>query len=650
MNSFTAHLATLDWLIIGAFFAVVLTIGSVVAKRAGKNSESFFLGGRNMPWWILGISMVATTFSADTPNLVANLTREHGVMGNWVWWAQLLTGMTTVFIYAKLWRRSKVMTDVEFYEVRYSGKSAAFLRGFRALYLGAFFNILIMATVILAAIKIGGVMFGFSPLQTILVTAAIVTIYSMLGGLTGVLITDLIMFTVAMSGSVFAAIYCLKVPEVGGLSGLLTHEYVTDSLNFLPNFASGNMSILIPIFILPLSVLWWATYYPGAEPGGGGYIAQKMFAAKDEKGSVKATLFFVVMHYALRPWPWIIVALCSLIVYPDILSLQNAFPHMSKNVVGHDMAYSAMLVKSLPVGILGLVTTSLLAAFMSTVASLLNWGSSYIVIDFYKRFINPDANGKKEVFVGRVSTVLLMAAACCLALLLSNAMDAFYLLLQIGAGTGLIFILRWFWWRVNAFTEITGMVVSFVASIGFFVYNKILLLSSEGQALVGQGLSSTEAIRQCGGFGDWQITVFIIFITTAAWLLVTFISPATDDVVLRNFYEKIHPSKFGWNTVVKKAKAEGVYLKETTKEDNNLPMGILCTVIGCITVYSALFSTGYFLYGQYPLAILLVVIAVGGAIFIAKSWRQIISAPEKDDHIEPRKKPKSIRKTVGSIN
>ncbi|MDH5475069.1 MAG: Na+:solute symporter, partial [Cyclobacteriaceae bacterium] len=457
-------LSTLDWSIIFIFFIVFLVIGILVSKKAGKSSQEFFLSGRNMPWWLLGVSMVATTFSADTPNLVTDIVRQNGVSGNWVWWAFLITGMLTVFIYAKLWRRSGVLTDLEFYEKRYSGKEAAFLRGFRSIYLGVFFNIMIMATVCLAAIKIGGILFGLAPWETVIYASIVTVAYSSMGGLRGVILTDFIQFIIAMIGSVWAAIYVINMPEVGGLHALVTNESVVGKLDFLPDF--NNWETLVPLFIIPIAVQWWSVWYPGAEPGGGGYIAQRMLSAKDEKNAIGATLFFNIAHYALRPWPWIIIALASLVVYPDLDSIAKQFPNIDTNIIGHDIAYPAMLL-SLPKGLIGIVIASLIAAFMSTISTHLNWGSSYIVHDFYQRFVNPEATEKKLVNVGRISTILLMAFAALFSLALSNALGAFQILLQIGAGTGLVFILRWFWWRINAYSEITGMIVSFLMALYF---------------------------------------------------------------------------------------------------------------------------------------------------------------------------------------
>ncbi|MCF7790745.1 MAG: Na+:solute symporter [Victivallales bacterium] len=617
-------LCSTDYSIIIAFFIISLIIGLLVTKRAGKNASSFFLGGRNMPWWLLGVSMVATTFSTDTPNLVSNIVRENGVAGNWAWWAFLLTGMTTVFIYAKLWRRTGALTDVEFYEIRYSGKSAAFLRGFRALYLGVFFNIVIMATVTLAAIKIGSVMFGFTPLQTVLIAAVVTTVYSMLGGLTGVLITDFLQFFVAMFGAVAAACYSLNLPQVNGLSGLLSNPDIIKKLDLIPNFSTTDPHTLLLIFIIPIAVQWWATWYPGSEPGGGGYIVQRMLSAKDEKGAVKSTLFFIVAHYALRPWPWIIVALASIAVFPDLSALHNAFPHVSKNVVGNDLAYPAMLVKCLPSGLLGLVVASLIAAYMSTMSTSLNWGSSYIVNDFYKRFINPDATGKQEVLIGRISTVVLMLLSCLLAIFLSTAKEGFDLMLQIGAGTGLIFILRWFWWRINAFTELSAMIFSFALALIFFVYDKLLLNSFQGQALIAKGYSAYEVIIKCGGLEQWQKLLFGVICTTVFWIIITYITPPTDKNTLESFYRLIHPCKYGWRPIVRKAEEEGRELRETTKEDSNLPLGILCSFIGCVTVYSALFATGNWIYGYYLYATLLTLVSVAGLIILSALWSKVV--------------------------
>ena len=588
------NLSMLDWGIIFAFFAVTLFIGLYASRGAGKSYSEFFLSGRDMSWWLLGVSMVATTFSADTPNLVTDLVRTHGVAGNWSWWAFLLTGMLTVFVYARLWRRSGVLTDLEFYELRYSGKPAAFLRGFRAIYLGVFFNVMIMATVSLAAIKIGAVMLDLEPVETLLITSIITVIYTSIGGLKGVVLTDFFQFVLAMIGMVVAAVYIINLPEVGGLSKMLAHPNVTGKLNFLPDFSDSKQ--LIPLFLMPLAVQWWSVWYPGAEPGGGGYIAQRMLSAKDEKNAVTATLFFNIAHYALRPWPWILIALASLIVFPDIASLQAAFPHLDPKVVKNDLAFSAML-NLLPAGLIGLLIAALLSAFMSTISTHLNWGSSYVVNDFYKRFLRPDAPQNELVNVGRISTVVLMIMAALLALALENALQAFNILLQIGAGTGLIFILRWFWWRVNAYSEITAMVVSFMLALYFEL---------------GMENPLPEHIKLLAGVG----------ITTLAWVAVTFLTaPSSQETMLR-FFKLIQPSPTGWKPVIEKGIASGE-LDSNEIIPGKLPNQILGMFLGCILVYSALFSIGFIIYGNMMPALLSGFVALISGYLMLKNWDKI---------------------------
>ncbi len=591
-------LQTVDWAFVLGFFIFSLIIGLAVSKRAGSSASEFFLSGRNMPWWLLGVSMVATTFSTDTPNLVSDIVRQNGVSGNWVWWAFLLTAMLTVFVYAKLWRRSQVVTDLEFYELRYSGRAAAFLRGFRALYLGIFFNVLIMATVSLAIIKIGGVMFRFTPLQTLLIALIVTAVYSALGGLRGVLITDFFQFGIAMVGSVGAAIVAVRLPQVGGLKALLTHANVVDKLSLLPDF--NSLDALVPLFILPLAVQWWSVWYPGAEPGGGGYIAQRMLSAKSEKHAVGATFLFTAAHYALRPWPWIVVALCSLVVFPNLEALQAAFPHVDPSVIKHDMAYPAMLTY-LPAGLLGMVVASLIAAFMSTISTHLNWGSSYVVNDFYKRFINREASDKQQVRVGRISTVVLMIFTGFLALVLSNALQAFNILLQIGAGTGLLFILRWFWWRINPYSELTAMGVSFVVA----VYWQIV------HAWTGLPEVSTHV----------QL-VSAVAVTTVCWILVTFLTRPSDAQTLRSFYRLVKPGGPGWRRVIEEAAQDNDPV-ETPGKGWDVPTGIVCMVVGCLGVYSALFATGYWIYGQRLVAALLSAVAAISTVILVKTWKKL---------------------------
>ncbi len=574
-----------------AFFVVSLIIGLSVSKKSGTSFRSFFLAEQSMPWWFLGISMVATTFSTDTPNLVTDIVRGSGVDGNWTWWAFLLTGMLTVFLYARLWRRSGVLTDVEFYEIRYSGPIAAFLRGFRAVYLGILFNIIIMASVTLAAIKIGSVMMDWSPLQTVVVAASITMVYSALGGLRGVVLTDMIQFGMAMVGSIWATIYVLNMPEVGGLSALIQHENVKPFMGFLPSFSSMKMDDIVPIFIIPIAIQWWAAYYPGAEPGGGGYLAQRMLSARNEREAAGATLLFNILHYALRPWPWILIALASLIVFPDLASIAERFPNVPEQVVRNDLAYPAMLT-FLPAGLLGLVVTSLAAAYMSTMSSQVNWGSSIVVNDLYHRFINPEASETQQVWAGRVATVVLMVVACTLALFLENALQVFNIVLQIGAGTGLIFILRWFWWRVNAASELTAMIVSFVIALVFTFTD-------------GMGLES------------WQQLIAGVLVTTASWVLVAYFTSPTEDAKLESFYLKIRPGGPGWKTVRSNISID------SEQDGSDLPQAILASVFGAAMIYGALFTTGYLLYGQSSASLLAAAITVGAAFGLWKVWPRL---------------------------
>lgn len=593
----------IDWISIILFFLVSLGIGIWVARKAGSNATEYFAAGKGMPWWLLGVSMVATTFSTDTPNLVTDIVRQHGVSGNWLWWAFLLTGMLTVFVYARLWKRSEVLTDIEFYELRYSGKTAAFLRGFRALYLGLFFNVVIMATVSLAAIKIGGVLLGLSPVETILIAGVVTVIYSSLGGLRGVLLTDFIQFFLSMFGSVAAAVVALNHPMVGGLDGLMANELVQTKLSLLPDFSDTNT--LMAIFLIPLMVQWWSVWYPGAEPGGGGYIAQRMLAAKNENNAVGAVFFFNAAHFALRPWPWIIVALCSLVVFPDLDSLRAAFPQAT-DVVSHDLGYPAMLT-FLPAGLLGLVVASLIAAYMSTISTHLNWGSSYIVIDFYKRFLKPESSEKELVNVGRISTVVLMVLAGALALVMQNALASFQILMQIGAGTGLLFILRWFWWRVNAASEVTAMVVSFLVALYFaFVHART-------------GLPA---------LNDWQQLTFGVIFTTICWVLATYLTQPTDRRVLYHFYRKIRPGGPGWRRIVREAEAAGQPIEGPEGRAWQVPLGILCMLLACVAVYSTLFATGYWIYGYVGLATLITGVAVVSTLILIRLWSRLLSNNE----------------------
>lgn len=594
-------LHTLDYILIALFFCIILFIGIYVSKKSGKNTTEFFLSGRNMPWWLLGLSMVATTFSTDTPNLVADIVRNNGVSGNWVWWAFLITGLLTVFVYAKLWRKSNVATDIEFYELRYGGKPAKFLRGFRAIYLGLIFNVLAMAGVTLAAIKIGQIMLGLTPMQTVISAGLVTVVFSALGGFKGVVYTDFLLFFVAMAGSVATAYYVVSLPEIGGLQNLITHQNVADKLSLMPNFS--NKEAVITLLVIPLAVQWWSAWYPGSEPGGGGYIAQRMLAAKDENNAIGATFFFNIMHYALRPWPWIIVALASLVIFPDLESIKQAFPMVSKDKLGHDLAYSAMLTK-LPVGLLGLVLASLVSAYMSTISTHLNWGASYMVNDFYKRYISKNSSEKKLVLVGRISTVLLMVLSALIALLLTNALQLFQIILMFGAGTGLLFILRWFWWRINAWSEIAAMLSSGVISI--------LLTTPLGDILFGNE----------GLFSSYYKFPFIVLVTTIIWVLVTYLTKPEKEQTLRMFYKKIQPGGLGWKKVLIKAEKEQINLVEEN-EKWTIPSAILAVLLGCFVVYGCLFATGFWLYGKSISTIVAVTVVVVASFLLFKVWKKI---------------------------
>ena len=588
-------IANLDWIIIISFLLLTLLIGLIVSKKSGENSTEFFLSGRNMSWWLLGLSMVATTFSTDTPNLVTDIVRNNGVAGNWVWWVFLLTGLLTVFVYAKLWRKSNVNTDIEFYELRYSGKPAKFLRGFRALYLGVIFNVLAMGGISLAAIKIGQVMLGFTAFETIAIAGTVTVFFSTMGGFKGVVYTDFLLFFVAMAGSIGAAYYLVNMPEIGGVQALISHPNVADKISMLPDFS--NTEQLIMLLIIPLAVQWWSAWYPGAEPGGGGYIAQRMLAAKDESHAIGATFIFNIMHYALRPWPWILVALASLVVFPDIASIQEAFPAVSKDKLGHDLAYSAMLTK-LPTGLLGLVLASLIAAYMSTISTHLNWGASYVVNDFYTQKVNPAATEKQKVNVGRFSTIVLFLASATLALLLTNALQLFDFILMFGAGTGLIFILRWFWWRINAWSEISAIFVSGIVSILF----NMEVISS---VLFGEAALMPEYMK----------FPMVVLITTVLWLVVTFLTPAEKKEILLSFYKKTTPGGPGWIAIVGNEKIES--------KGWSVPSGILAMLLALAMIYSMLFATGYFIYGNLQLGGILMLIALISAYLLSKVWSRI---------------------------
>ena len=586
------HLTWIDWAIVAASILICFVPALFYAKRSSESTSEFFASGRSVPWWLAGLSMVATTFSSDTPNWVTEQVRKYGVAGNWQWWAFVLTGVATVFFFARLWRRSGVMTDLEFYEHRYSGKAASLVRGFRAVYLGLFFNCFIMGMVTLAACKIANILFGLEPIWTIVICGVLNVVFAAHSGLWGVLIIDMVQFFIKMTAVFAAAWFSLKevgkrlVNDDSAWAGLkvLVEKLSTQQVNtahgaqpvmsvangsgqpfldMLPNFTMSELALMI--FILPIAISWWANWYPGAEPGGGSYIAQRMLASKSEKDSLGGTLFFNIAHYVLRPWPWIITALCSIIVYPDLAAIKSAFPAADPALIGHDSAFPAML-KFLPVGFVGLMVGGLIAANSSTILTHLNWGSSYLVHDFYRRFINKDASEGHYINVGRVSTVVLYVFAAVLSLFMTSAQQAFEVLLSIGAGTGLIYIARWFWWRVSAWCEIVAMVMSLVTSLAV----PLLMPNAD---------FATRTIVQ-------------VAITTLAWLITAYVGPETDRETLISFYRKVKPVGPGWTAI----RAEAGVSDAEVAQENRIGAAFLGWISGCAVIWSALFAIGNFLY------------------------------------------------------
>lgn len=584
------RLTSFDWTIVAVSIAVSFIPALLLARRAGSSTAEFFTSGRAAPWWLIGVSMVATTFSTDTPNLVTNLVRDGGIAANWVWWAFLLTGITTVFFYARLWRRLGVLTDLEFYELRYSGAPAKWVRGFRAIYLGLFFNMVIMASVNLAAAKIANVLLGWPIGRTLVACSILNVLFAATAGLWGVLVTDFIQFGIAMGGSFAAAFYALRRPEVGGLSGMLA-KLDPSAMRMVPDFSRWDVAL--PVFVVPLAVQWWATWYPGAEPGGGSYIAQRMLAARTERDALSGTLFFNVAHYALRPWPWIIVALCSMIVFPTVADISRALPHVDPGLLGNDMAYSAMLT-FLPHGVLGIMVAGLLAAYVSTLSTHLNWGTSYLVHDFYRRFVRADESERHYVMVGRIVTALLMLAAALFTLILQTARGSFDLLLSVGAGTGLIYLLRWFWWRINAWSEIAAMASSFLLAAGVFIAQR-------------RGAAIPSHISLLATIG----------ITTAVWLITAYVTEPTDRATLRDFYMRVRPAGPGWIAI--RAECPGV------APADNLSAAFVCWFAGLALVYGALFGAGHLLFGHPAPGIVGIVCAVAGAAVLVRTlprlWR-----------------------------
>ncbi len=594
------HLTRLDWIIIVVSLGITFLPAIFLARRAGRNTAEFFAAGRQAPWWLIGISLVATTFSTDTPNLVTNFVRTGGVAANWQWWAFLLTGMATVFFYARLWRRSGVLTDLEFYELRYAGKAAAFVRGFRSIYLGLFFNVMIIATVNLAAAKIASVLFGLPEVVTLGVAGGVVIVFAATAGLWGVMMTDTIQFVITMSSAFAAAYYALHAPQVaklGGLAGLFAavraaHPHILD---ILPNFA--NWPAALSLFIIPLTIQWWSVWYPGAEPGGGSYVAQRMLSARRESDSVWGTMLFQITFFALRPWPWIIVAIASLVVYPTLGAIHQAFPAVQTNLIGDDIAYPAMLV-FLPTGWAGFMVAGLFAAYRSTVESHLNWGTSYLVHDFYRRFFKPEASEKHYVLIGRIVTALLMIVAICFTFVLDTAKDAFNLMLDVGAGTGLIYLLRWYWWRINAWTEVSAMVASFAVSLGIFMIGR-----------AGHPLDPSLAL------------IATVAITTVVWVTVTLVTPPVDETTLVRFYEAVRPAGAGWARVRARSGC--------APSPDSLPNALLGWALGVTTVYAALFGTGAYLYGNRVQGAIATCIFVAAALGLVRIVRLMKPGPEE---------------------
>ena len=558
------RLALADWLVLAAYFAVSFGIAWYLRARAQRSLTDFFISGRRIPWWIAGTSMVATTFAVDTPLVVTGLTANFGIAGNWFWWSMLLSGMLTVFFFARLWRRAGVLTDVEFVELRYAGRPAAFLRGFRALYLGVLMNCLIIGWVNLAMAKILEVSLGLRRIEAVLVCLALTAAYTTLSGLWGVLITDLLQFVLMMTMTIVLAYFA--VAAVGGLGGLKSQILAAEAarggegslLNFLPTPESAWMPLTV--FLVYIGINWWASWYPGAEPGGGGYVAQRIFCAKDEKHSLWATLWFNIAHYALRPWPWILVALVSVVLYPELADRETG--------------YVRVMVDHLPASLRGLMLAAFLAAYMSTVSTHLNWGASYAINDLYRRFLRPQASERHHLRASQVATLLLMLIAAGVTYFLETIREAWQLLLTIGAGTGTVYLLRWYWWRINAWSEISAMVAAF--SVSFTLY-------------LSKPFGDPKVVGEQIVFAKNMVTTTVI--VTAVWLAVTYLTRPEPAAHLVSFYRRVRPAARGWRPIAARAPdvpavSSGWY-------------NLRAWVLGCALVYLALFSVGTFLLGSW---------------------------------------------------
>ncbi len=578
-----------DWLIIALYFALSFGIAVYYSKRAGKNISEFFLSGRNLPWWLAGTAMVATTFAADTPLAVTELVARNGIAGNWLWWNFLFGSMFTVFFFARLWRRAGVLTDVEFIELRYSGKAGSFLRGFRALYLGLFINTVIMGwvNVAMASILVG--MFDVPESQVrfyVFAAMLIVAVYSAMSGLWGVVVTDAIQFVIAMAGTLILTIVVLRLPQVGGISGL--QEKLPDWVfQFYPTVgspaeaaAAGALALSASAFIAYIGVQWWAAWYPGAEPGGGGYLAQRMMSAKDEKNSLLATLWFTIAHYCLRPWPWILVGLATLVLYPDLSAEDKK------------LGYIYAMRDFLPAGLKGLLVAAFLAAYMSTIATHLNWGTSYVVNDFYKRFVRRQASDDHYVMVSRAATLLMMVAAVLVTLVIDTISGAWQFIIEAGAGLGLVLILRFYWWRINAWSEIAATITPFFAYAGVRYF----------------GIAFPESL------------FYIVGVTTVVWLAATFVTPPVDREHLLRFYRRVHPGGVGWKEVAREA--------PDVQPDSGYAWLFLDCFAGIVLVYAVLFGTGHLILGDLGQALLMFVTAAVAAVVIVwdlsrRGWAEV---------------------------
>ncbi|HAL55211.1 MAG TPA: sodium:proline symporter [Bacteroidetes bacterium] len=562
----------IDWIIIIFYFIASAAIGVYFTKRAGTNIQEFFLSGRNLPWWLAGTSMVATTFAADTPLAVTELVARNGIAGNWLWWNFVFGGMLTVFFFARLWRRAGILTDVEFVELRYSGKPAAFLRGFRSLYLGIFINCVIMAWVNLAMGSILEGMFGIPRDQVMIYVglALILTaIYSAMSGMWGVAVTDAFQFVLAMTGTIVLAFIVLSLPEVGGISGL-TSKLPEWALRFTPvigefgetQSAGGALALTVAAFIAFVGVQWWASWYPGAEPGGGGYIAQRMMSAKDEKHSLFATLWFTIAHYCLRPWPWIIVGLATLVLYPDLAPAEKR------------LGYVYAMRDHLPVGLKGMLVASFFAAYMSTIATQLNWGTSYVINDFYKRFVKPAADEKHLVLISRATTIIVMVVSLVITGMLDTISGAWAFIIEAGAGLGLVLIARWFWWRINAWSEISAMLTPLVVYACLSAFTTIQFP---------------------------ETLYYIVAITTVVWIAVTFLTKPTNEETLKSFYRRVHPGGIGWKPIAD--------LLPEVEGDSGYAGLFLNWLAGIVLVYAMLFGIGKVILGEGLIGV--VFIAIG---------------------------------------